>query len=56
MKKVHGFYQVICPFCGRSVHVFKEADEELGNEEEIKCDLCKRKFRLKDLPVSTGIH
>lgn len=41
---------VSCPYCGRLITGIIKLGEEIDLDKKIKCTLCRRTFKLSDLP------
>lgn len=45
-----------CPYCGRTVAAIPVGKKVANVDEEIKCGLCKRRFKFSDLPKNLAPH
>jgi len=49
--KTQKILSIYCPYCCSIKYTISESDK-LDVGEEIRCDVCKRKFKLSDLPLN----
>lgn len=45
-----------CPYCGKTAAAMPVGKKVANVDEEIKCGLCKRRFKLSDLPNNLAPH
>lgn len=51
--KTQKIIPIYCPYCCSIKYALPESGKVDVNEE-IQCDVCKRKFKLADLPINSN--